>query len=328
MEHKLDLKDKKIFYLLTENSRLRPQEIASRVGLSKNAVTYRIKRLVKAGYIERFMPITNFQKFGVYSYDLFIKIRANSEEENKIKKYFENHPNVIWATTLFGKWDLFVQIAAKDVNDFGKVFEEITIFLGHDLENYEVKHPIRRIKIDRKIFDFEKETKYKFKPADTGEEVVELDELDKKILRNLNTKNGLASYREVGKAIGVSLETTRNRMLSLLKNGVIVRYAPEINYGKLGLGTYLVVINFHYLTKESIKEIYSYINHRKEIRIAFETLGKQEIYFYATVGSLKDLENLIKNIRNEFYETILAIDYMLITEELKLDFFPAALESL
>lgn len=328
MKLKIDLKDKKIFYLLTENSRLRPQKIALKVGLSKNAVIYRIRRLVKEGYIKKFLPITNFQKFGVYSYDLFIKIRVNAEEERKIKNYFKEHPNVIWATTLFGKWDLFAQIAAKDVNDFSKIFEEITIFLGHNLENYEVKHSIKRIKIDRRVFDYEKETNYKFKPSDTGENIVKLDGLDKKILWYLNTKDGLASYRKVGKAIGASSETTRNRMLSLLRNGVIVRYTPEIVYAKLGFETYLVIINFHYITKETIKEIYAYINHNKEIKIAFETVGKQEIYFYAVVNSPKDLEDMIKDMRNEFYETILSIDHMLITEELKLDFFPVALEKI
>lgn len=88
-----------------------------------------------------------------------------------------------------------------------------------------------------------------FKPAEVDERIIKLDELDKKILRYLNTKDGLAPYNEVGKAVGASLETTRNRVLEMLKNGVIVRFAPEIGYEKLGLIRYLVIINFHFLTK-------------------------------------------------------------------------------
>lgn len=42
----LDLKDKKLFYLLTENSRLKTSEMAKRIGLGKNSVKYRISRAI------------------------------------------------------------------------------------------------------------------------------------------------------------------------------------------------------------------------------------------------------------------------------------------
>ena len=47
MAVKLDLKDKKILTLFDENARLSNSQIAKRVGLSKPAVEYRLKRLEK-----------------------------------------------------------------------------------------------------------------------------------------------------------------------------------------------------------------------------------------------------------------------------------------
>lgn len=326
MDAKLDLKDKKIFYLLTENSRLKPKEIASKVGLSKNAVMYRIKRLVSKGYIIKFHPIIDHQKINLYYYDLFLKISVKNEE--RILNYFSKHPSVVWSATLFGNWDIYANIVAKDIKDFTNILEEITIFLGRDLVNYEVKLPTKRIKLDRNVFDYERETGYKFKPPKQDSKIIALDELDKKILRYLNEKDALSPYNEVAKAVGASLETTRNRCLALLKNGVIVRYAPMIGYEKLGFLRYLVIINLHYLTPESKKDIFNYIIHNINIKLAFETLGKQEIYFLAPLSSPKELENLIKDFRNNFHENILSIEHMLITEELKLDFFPEALEKL
>ena len=44
---KLDVKDKKILTLLDENSRLSNSQIAKKVGLSKPAVEYRLRRFEK-----------------------------------------------------------------------------------------------------------------------------------------------------------------------------------------------------------------------------------------------------------------------------------------
>ncbi|MBI4017993.1 MAG: Lrp/AsnC family transcriptional regulator [Candidatus Aenigmarchaeota archaeon] len=327
MEAKLDLKDRKIFYLLDENARMKTPEIAKRVGLSKNAVIYRINRLVQSGVIRRFHAVSDYQKFGVYSYDLFIKIRSRNEQ--RILDYFSKHPNVIWSGTLFGDWDLFAQIAARSPEDFARVLDEITVFLSRNLEDYEVKFPIKRIKFDKSVFDYEKETGYRFRqPKPDYSSIVKLDGLDKKILRCLNEKDGLTAYNEVAKAVGASLETTRNRILAMMRSGVIVKFAPYVSYNKLGLDMYLVFVNFRYLTKETKDKVYAYIRSNKEIKIGFEFLGKQQIYFLSTVRSTSELESLIKDIKLRFQDSVLSAEHMLITQELKLDFFPKALMEL
>lgn len=322
----LDVKDKKLFYLLTENSRLKTSEIAKRVGLSKNVVKYRIQRMVERGFIRRFHPITDYHMLGIYSYDLFLKLRSVNE---RVLKYFSEHPNVIWSASMFGKWDIYAQIAAKNVEDFERVFERITIFLGKSLEIYEVVSPLKRIKINRNIFDYEKETAYKYKPpVPDYSRVVRLDNLDRKILRYLNEKDGLAPYNEIAKGVGSSLETVRNRIRAFSKNGVIVRFAPYIGYDKLGFQMYLVFLNFRYLTKETKENIYKYIRHKTEIKIAFDTLGNQQIYFLAAVRDPYELNALIKDVENRFRDVVLATDHILIAQELKLDFFPKALMDL
>jgi|SRR3989338_524487 len=319
----LDAKDRKIFYLLTENSRMKRGDMAKRVGLKKNTVIYRINRLLKEKYIKRFVAITDFQRFGVYSYDLFVKIRALEKREQAIRAYFTKHPNVIWATTLFGQWDLFVQIAARSVEEFNELMGYITVFLGSNLENHEVKFPIKRTKMIHTMFDCEKETGYKYKlPSDS--ETMALDEADKKILRCLSS-DGLASYMYIAKETGIAMETVRNRMNALRKKGVILKYAPEINYGKFNISTYLVIVNFRYMSVDSRKRVFGYLNHRNDVKIIFETVGKQEIYFYAAVGSPKELEALVKDMKYRFQNSILNAEHLLITEELKLDFFPEAL---
>ena len=133
---------------------------------------------------------------------------------------------------------------------------------------------------------------------------------------------------DIARHVNASLETTRNRMNALKKNGVIVKYTPMIGYDKLGMIMYLLVINFHYLDKESSRKILSHLSGKNEIKIIFETVGKQEIYCYVTLKGTKEMERLVKELRYKFYDVILSADVMQITEEFKLDFFPKALENL
>lgn len=284
---------------------------------------------MKRGYIKKFLPITNYQRVGVYTYDIFLKLQMTAEQEKKFADYFTDHPNILWGCTLFGTWDMFAQIVVKGVEEFSRVLDEIIIFFGEALETYEVRFPVKRLKIDRTVFNYEKETGYKFRPHkhDTAE-IVRLDSLDKKILRYLNSKNGLASYNEVARAANASLETTRNHMRALLKNGVIVKYAPVVGYEKFGMEMYLVIIDFRYLTPDIKDSVKKYILNQRATKIVFEMIGRQGIYFMAAVSSSRELDSLLKSIRSSFHNYVIDVDHMLITGEPKLDFFPKALEDL
>ncbi len=61
---KLDLKDKKILTLLDEDARLSNTQIAKKVGLSKPAVEYRLKRFEKNNIIFSYYTVVNFTKLG------------------------------------------------------------------------------------------------------------------------------------------------------------------------------------------------------------------------------------------------------------------------
>src|SRR3989344_3759437 len=85
MAYVLDKKDRKIYYLLSENARMSAREIGRRVGLSKTAVLNRISQMFKEGYIQKILAITNFQVLGGCGFDVFLKIHHSPENEEKVK---------------------------------------------------------------------------------------------------------------------------------------------------------------------------------------------------------------------------------------------------
>ena len=61
---KLDLKDRKILYQLDLNCRQSNTQIGKKVGLSKEVVNYRIKRMQDFGIINNFWTAINSLKLG------------------------------------------------------------------------------------------------------------------------------------------------------------------------------------------------------------------------------------------------------------------------
>src|SRR3989338_6912554 len=82
---KLDLKDKKILYELDLNSRATLNEIAKKVGLSKQVVDYHLKNLIKNNVIQQFYTVINFSKLGYTQYKLYLKFQnVNPATEKEI----------------------------------------------------------------------------------------------------------------------------------------------------------------------------------------------------------------------------------------------------
>jgi DNA-binding Lrp family transcriptional regulator len=325
---KLDLKDRKILYLLSQNAQIKTSELAALVGLNKNSISYRIKRLIEKDVIAKFQPVLNYKVLGLYTHDIFIKLRATAKDEEEIKKYFKEHPSVLWAISLFGKWDIFVQIVAPDLDAFERVLKDIIVFIGDRLDDYEIRVMVDRLKITRYIPDVEK-VKYFFKrPEIDYSKRLKLDELDKKILTYLNEVNGLAQHAEVARAVKTSMETVRNRTRALFRDGVILNYLPLIDYDIFGLLRYFVTIKMRNINPTKEKEIIDYALNKDCINLLFKPTGMLELYFFATVKQPKDLEKLIKEFKLNFFDNILDINYAIRAEELALNFFPKVMQTI
>ena len=60
----INIKDRKILFELSRNCRLPTTQLAKRVGLSQQGITYRINRLIKTGIISDFITEIDLRKIG------------------------------------------------------------------------------------------------------------------------------------------------------------------------------------------------------------------------------------------------------------------------
>ncbi|MFA6461821.1 MAG: winged helix-turn-helix transcriptional regulator [Candidatus Woesearchaeota archaeon] len=321
----LDLKDKKLITLLHRNSRAKLHELAAELKLSKNSVKYRIERLQEKGYILRFIPIIDYNKIHYSTYDLFIKLKMRKEQEHLLIEHLKNNPKVLWACTLFGEWDLFVQFVTKSFYDFYNT--DLTLFLkkfGQFIDDYEIKIAVKRLRLQHGVPEYlplvkeppllEKKINYS--------QPTELSLIDLKLLHALS-QNARASFQELGQNIGESLETTRNHFNRLIKEGVLTGFTLNFEDTKIGYVGYLSFIRFHNFEKE--EEFRQFILTKPEIKLALKNGNVPEIYLLISTRSPYELESLVKEIKDRFYITVHEITTMTITNEFKVEMFPEGL---
>jgi Lrp/AsnC family leucine-responsive transcriptional regulator len=122
----LDRTDKEIMRLLFDNSRASTVEIASKTGISADAVQYRIKKLVKNGVISFFGVYydSSVLGYGRYKVLLWLKHTTKKREEELIR-YCQQHPNSSYLNRVVGSWDLEADFDTRNVQEIHDIVKDL-----------------------------------------------------------------------------------------------------------------------------------------------------------------------------------------------------------
>lgn len=130
----LDEKDKIIIEMLTLDGRKSLIDIADKINLSSDGTKNRIQNLVKSKIIRGYMPIFNSTLIGYDVYLLFFRLKKPSKS---LISFLKTNPNVLSIYRTGDKYNLFVDLAAKDPGDFNRILIEIRTKFKEIIEDYE-----------------------------------------------------------------------------------------------------------------------------------------------------------------------------------------------
>ena len=122
---KLDQTDRKILAILQENCRITTKELASQLHLSNTPVYERVKKLEKAGVIEKYTAKLNPDKIG-RSMTSFIMVSLKSHTKDVVEAFQKealNFPEVMEFYYISGNYDALLKVMVSDMEEF-KVFLE------------------------------------------------------------------------------------------------------------------------------------------------------------------------------------------------------------
>jgi DNA-binding Lrp family transcriptional regulator len=322
---KLDIKDRKLVYYLSEDCRMSNTQLSKKIGLSKNAIQYRIERLKKEGILTQFACVVNLGKLNLTTADLLLKFNTDIYEQKEIIEYFRNYRFANWVTTLSGKWDILVEIVVKDIFHLQDCLTEIVGRFSKMLNRYELYIAGEILRVEHLIEDFYKDLKLQkqaIKPRIRGN--YSLDKTDKNILYLLNQDASLA-YLSIAQKLNMTIDVVRYRIKNMVKNGIILKFFSEFSMRKLGYTKYLYKLKLRNISKERADSLVNRIRHDTRISYSFFDITGFTVFLVCVFKDASEIDHLSRGLRRDYLDIIEEEDYLLIKEEILFNLFPKGL---
>lgn len=134
----IDAHDVKILEILSDNALTPVHEIAKKINLSSDVVTYRLKKLQNSDYISNYVPAVNYNliNYDVYAVLLSI-VNFTQSDESMLQEFLSQNKDVLWAVKTIGKYNLILYICTQKMDEFIKSSDEIRHLLINKIKDYE-----------------------------------------------------------------------------------------------------------------------------------------------------------------------------------------------
>lgn len=318
MAFKLDSKDKKILTILDEDSRLSNSQIARKVGLSKPAVEYRLKRFEQNKVVFSYYTVIDFTKLGYSQYKIYFKFQDTTiEEENKIIDYWVKDKNSVWVAQIRGRWDLAVSILAKSNFEFGRVLSKFMNEYSRFILEKDVLLTEYSPIYARRYLTETKPTEWTYgKPS----KIYELDEADIKILKVLST-NARINIVDLAEKTKLTRDIINYRLKKLTKEGIIAQFRCYPNLQVIGVNHYKIIFRTKSFDEQAEKQIKQYVAKHKKATQFLKLIGLWDLEIEFETENEDELYKILNEIRKEFSSIIRDFDILRITETYKYDYF-------
>ncbi len=140
-QEKIDEIDEKILKILASNSRISILEVMDKLKLTRDLVSYRIKKLEKSGIILAYRSLIDLEKIGYHLYKIILRLQNFSEkEEAELISYCRANNNIIQYIRLVGNWDVEIEVEIENENKLYNIINEVRDQFSNIIKDYEVFH--------------------------------------------------------------------------------------------------------------------------------------------------------------------------------------------
>jgi DNA-binding Lrp family transcriptional regulator len=312
---KLDLKDRKILYELDLDSRQSFSQLGKKVGLHKDVVAYRVKKLQEKGIIKNLYAELNDCKLGYSDVKFYLTYQnVTPEIKQEIIDYLVKSSYTAIVRSLEGQYDLLVISSVENIPKFYNIWNDILnkygdffsnhIFCVHNTEIYYKKTFLLDEKINKKDDRL-------IAVESSGDKKLDIDNLDKKILELLVSNSRIPTL-EIAEKLKSTVNTINSRIKKLVKLGVIIYYSIDIDWPKIGYQWYKadIVLN----DPEKRKKIVDYVENNPNLVYRIASLGYVDLELVFILNNANQLHQIMEDISSKFPDTIKNYKYFSITK--------------
>ena len=322
---RLDLINRKLLYLLSINARFSATSLAKSLKVSREVISYRIKKLEEEGFLHGFFTLVDVKKLGWQLHIIYVKL-YNTKKYEEIIRYLLSEEIVTRLKETGGSYDLQVILTSRTLEELDSFLEKFFNEFSSEVKDYSLLRMVeegflgmgllleenekKNIAVkDIKGSSFQKE----FLKIRKGMERVTIDEVDKEILKLLN-HNARMTIKQISASVNLSHTSVENRIRNLVMNGVIRSMYPLFSISQLGYQWFKVFVQVRNLDKTKFLE---YLKSQKNILWYMKLIGKWDYQFSVFAKNNIEFFEILNSIRNEFSDNITSYDSLIILNQRK-----------
>ncbi len=320
MTMKLDSKNIRILEQLDINCRQSYSQIAKKVGLSKDAVGYRIKSLEKKKIILGYYSVLNITKLGYMTYKVMLTFKdTTSKIEQEIISYLKKQENIGWVVSGDGYYNLmavaWVENSFIFESLFGRFLKKYYRYIKErDILVITENHTCRKVYLYNKKIDSLSDIFY------GSADKIKLDEIDLQIIKLIANNSTIPLY-EIASKVDLTAEAIANRLKNLQKREIIQAFRPVINTSLLNYQYYNIL--FRLKRFDNIHKIFEYFKNNPNIIYFVKYLGDYDLGIDLEVENVNKLREILMQIKDNFSQDIESYNSILISEQHKISYLPA-----
>ena len=308
---KIDLKDRKILYNLDLDSRQSFRSIGRKVGLSKDMVASRVKKLQEKGIIIRFFTSFDYSRLGLIPLRFYFKYQyVTPSKKKEIIDHFVNCKYSTVVASIEGSYDLHTLMLVKKMNDIYQFWKKTLDKFGDYFVN-RVFSVYAEDFVYRKSFLLDKKDDRTRLTHLGGGERIEFDDLDFKILKIIALDARIPTI-EIANKLNSTAITINNRLKKLIESGVIHGFYALIDYSKLGYQWFKADLYLKEYSK--IYQIIKYIEKNPHLVGIDNTFGYVDLELEFILKNINQLHQIFEEISTKFPDCIRNYSYFRVVE--------------
>jgi len=288
----LDNKDNKILAEIVNNARIPVNSLSKKVHISKELISYHIKKLEGKEVILGYQARLNLNFFSILAYNLLVKLsKYDKEREKRFVEFIKVQKYTHFIAKVGGNYDYIISFTIKRISDLKVYLNFMYENFGDLIAKHELFTYIGEVKDDFATL-FDKSKNYGIVSMSDCDKNFVLDEVDKEIIKEI-TSDAKVSSVFLGEKLGLTSAAIAYRIKKLENNNVILGYRTIVDILKFNKQFYYVFFNVDVPNVSNEKRVINEM--RRNPNILFTNM---------LAGSYSFLCMVVSDNNNEFYEIL------------------------
>jgi len=308
----LDIVDRKILSELDMNCRISNTSLAKKVKKSREAVKYRIQKLVEKKIIKGFITSINPNRLGYYMFKVYLKLENIPEKKERFIEELKSKKEIYWYGISDGAYDLVFAMLSKNITEYYIKINSILSEWKDLIISKVLGTMVDTRQYNKRFFDVGVDSNFEI----FGGEVVDnkIDELDSKIL-NILANNARIPLLELSRKVKANIETVKLHIKKLEKEKIILSYRIDVDLNKLNLEFFKAMIYFKKLSKKDEEEILNWMQIQKSSLHYIRSLAPWEAELEFAVKNYQEFNKIINDLTEKFSSIIRNHEHLILIKE-------------